>query len=115
MAIQTAQGKENLAVAYGTNAAFGALYTTAPGATAGTEPTGGTPAYARKALTWAPGTVDGIVTATATFDVPSGATIVGVGVHTAATGGTYLDGSAVTSQAFASQGTYAVTFTYTQS
>ena len=115
MAIQTAQGKENLAVAYGTNAAFGALYTTAPGATAGTEPTGGAPAYARKALTWAPGTVDGIVTATATFDVPSGATIVGVGVHTAVTGGTYLDGSAVTSQAFASQGTYAVTFTYTQS
>jgi len=115
MAIQTAQGKENLAVAYGTNAAFGALYTTAPGATAGTEPTGGTPAYARKALTWAPGTVDGIVTATATFDVPSGATIVGVGVHTALTGGTYLDGATVTSQAFASQGTYAVTFTYTQS
>jgi len=115
MAIQTAQGKENLAVAYGTNAAFGALYTTAPGASAGTEPTGGAPAYARKALTWAPGTVDGIVTATATFDVPSGATIVGVGVHTAVTGGTYLDGAGVTSQAFASQGTYAVTFTYTQS
>jgi len=115
MAIQTAQGKENLAVAYGTNAAFGALYTTAPGASAGTEPTGGAPAYARKALTWAPGTVDGIVTATATFDVPTGATIVGVGVHTAVTGGTYLDGAAVTSQAFASQGTYAVTFTYTQS
>ena len=115
MAIQTAQGKENLAVAYGTNAAFGALYTTAPGATAGTEPTGGAPAYARKALTWAAGTVDGVVTATATFDVPSGATIVGVGVHTALTGGTYLDGASVTSQAFASQGTYAVTFTYTQS
>jgi len=36
-------------------------------------------------------------------------------VHTAVTGGTYLDGATVTSQAFASQGTYAVTFTYTQS
>jgi len=115
MAIQTAQGKENLAVAYGTNAPYGALYTTAPGATAGTEPTGGTPAYARKALTWAPGTVDGVVTATATFDVPTGTTIVGVGVHTALTGGAYLDGGTVTSQAFSSQGTYAVTFTYTQS
>jgi len=115
MAIQTSQGKENLAVAYGTNAAYGALYTTAPGSTAGTEPSGGAPAYARKALTWAPGTVDGIVTASATFDVPSGATIVGVGVHTALTGGAYLDGGTVTSQAFSSQGTYAVTFTYTQS
>ena len=115
MAIQTAQGKENLAVAYGTNAPYGALYTTAPGATAGTEPTGGAPAYARKALTWAPGTVDGVVTATATFDVPTGTTIVGVGVHTALTGGAYLDGGTVTSQAFSSQGTYAVTFTYTQS
>lgn len=113
MAIQTAQGKENLAVAYGTNAAYGALYTTAPGATAGTEPTGG--GYARLPLTWAPGTVDGIVTATATFNVPVGATIVGVGVHTAVTAGTYLDGATVTSQAFASAGTYTVTFTYTQS
>ncbi len=115
MAIQTAQGKENLAVAYGTAATHGAVYTSAPGGTAGTEPSGGAPAYARKALTWAPGTVDGVVTATATFDIPSGATIVGVGVHTALTGGTYLDGASVTSQAFASQGTYQVTFTFTQS
>jgi hypothetical protein len=115
MPIQTAQQKENLAVAYGTNATYGAIYTSAPGASAGTEPSGGSPAYARKALTWAPGTVDGVVTATATFDVPSGATIVGAGVHTAVTGGTYLDGGAVTSQAFATQGTYTVTYTYTQS
>lgn len=115
MAIQTAQGKENLAVAYGTNATHGAVYTTAPGASAGTEPSGGSPAYARKALTWAPGTVDGVVTATATFDIPSGTTVVGVGLHTALTAGTYLDGASVTSQTFASQGTYQVTFTYTQS
>ena len=122
MAIQTAQGKENLAVAYGNAATFGAIYTTAPGATAGTEPAGGTPAYARKPLTWAPGTVDGIVTATATFDVPAGATIAGYGVHTALTGGTYLDGSTFkdgsnnpVTQPFVSQGTYAVTFNYTQS
>lgn len=115
MAIQTAQGKEHLAVAYGTNATFGALYTTAPSASAGTEPSGGSPAYARKALTWTAGTVDGVVTATATFDVPAGATIVGAGVHTAVTAGTYLDGGAVTSQAFASQGTYQATFTFTQS
>ena len=115
MAIQTAQQKENVAIAYGTNATWGACYTSAPGGSAGTEPSGGSPAYARKALTWTGGTVDGVVTATATFDIPSGATIVGIGVHTAVTAGTYLDGVAITSQAFASQGTLAVTFTYTQS
>jgi hypothetical protein len=115
MAIQTAQQKENVAIAYGNAATFGAVYTTAPGASQGTEPTGGSPAYARKSLTWTAGTVDGIVTATAVFDIPSGSTIVGAGVHTAVTAGTYLDGASVTSQAFASQGTYTVTFTYTQS
>ena len=115
MAIQTAQQRENVAVAYGAAATYAALYTTAPGGSAGTEPTGGSPAYARKALTWTAGTVDGVVTATATFDVPAGATIVGAGVHTAVTAGTYLDGAAVTSQAFGTQGTYTLTLTYTQS
>ena len=115
MAIQTAVQKENLAIAYGTNATYAALYTTAPGGTAGTEPSGGSPAYARKALTWVPGSSDGVNAVTVTFDVPAGATIVGAGVHTAITAGTYLDGGSVTSQAFASQGTYALTLTYTQS
>src|SRR4051794_39080506 len=114
MAIQTTTEKNNLATAYGGNAAFGAVYTTAPGASAGTEPSGGSPAYARKPLSWgAP--ANGVVTATAVFDIPAGTTVAGVGVHTALTAGTYLDGGAVTSQAFATQGTYTATFTYTQS
>lgn len=113
MAIQTAGEKNSLATKYGADATFAAIYTTAPGGTAGTEPTGGSPAYARKAVTWgAPS--NGVITATVTFDVPAGATIVGAGLHTAVTAGTYLDGVAVTSQAFASQGTYALTLTYTQ-
>jgi len=115
MAIFTNAQKETLAIAYGNAALYGALYTTAPGASAGTEPSGGSPAYARKALSWTAGGSDGIVSVTVTFDVPAGATIVGVGVHTAVTGGTYLDGASITSQAFASQGTFQVTFTYTQS
>jgi hypothetical protein len=114
MAIQTTVEKNNLATDYGTDAAYGAVYTTAPGASQGTEPSGGSPAYARKALTWGAPT-NGVITATATFDIPAGATIVGIGVHTAVTAGTYLDGATVTSQAFATQGTLAVTFTYTQS
>ena len=114
MAIQTSTQRNNLATAYGTNATHAALYTTAPGATAGTEVTGGSPAYARKAISWGAPT-NGVITATVTFDVPSGTTVVGAGVHTALTAGTYLDGGSVTSQAFASQGTYQLTLTYTQS
>jgi hypothetical protein len=115
MPIQTNAQRETLAIAYGNAATHGAIYTTAPGASQGTEPTGGSPAYARKALTWVPGGSDGVNTATATFDVPAGTTVVGAGLHTALTAGTYLDGNSVTSQAFATQGTYTLTFTYTQS
>ena len=114
MTIQTATQKNTLATAYGTAATHAAIYTTAPGGSAGTEPSGGSPAYARKAISWGSAS-GGVITATVTFDVPTGTTIVGAGVHTAITAGTYLDGAAVTSQAFASQGTYALTLTYTQS
>lgn len=113
MAIQTTTQKNNLATAYGTNATYAALYTTAPGASQGTEVTGGSPAYARKSISWGAAS-GGVITGTVTFDVPSGTTVVGAGVHTAITAGTYLDGASVTSQAFASQGTYQLTLTYTQ-
>lgn len=112
MAVQTSAMRDILANAYHSSATYGAVYTTAPGATAGTEPSGGSPAYARKALSWAAGNGG---TAAPTFDIPAGVTIVGAGVHSAVTAGTYYDGVAVTSQAFASQGTYQVTYTYTQS
>ena len=114
MAIQTVTMRNALATAYGTNATYGALYTTAPGGSAGTEVTGGSPAYARKALSWGAASAS-VVTVTVTFDVPASTTVVGAGVHTAITAGTYLDGASVTSQNFASQGTYALTYTYTQS
>lgn len=109
MAIQTTGARNSLAAAYGTGAVTTALYTTAPGATAGTEP--GAP-YARKTLTWGAPT-NGTVTATATFDIPTGTTIVGAGVH--GSDGAYLDGGAVTSQAFATPGTYVLTLTFTES
>ena len=113
MAIQTTAMKNVLATEYGATALYAALYTTAPGASAGTEVTGGSPAYARKSISWgAPS--NGVITATVTFDVPSGTTVVGAGVHSAVTAGTYYDGASVTSQAFASQGTYQLTLTYTQ-
>lgn len=116
MTIQTATQKNRLATAYGAaggGATHAALYTTAPGATAGTEVTGGSPAYARKPISWSAPS-NGVMTATVTFDVPAGTTVVGAGVHDALTAGNYLDGAAVTSQAFATQGTYALTLTYSQ-
>jgi hypothetical protein len=113
MAIQTSTQKNTLATAYGTAAAYGALFTTAPGGSPGTEVTGGSPAYARKALTWGSPSA-GVITASATFDVPA-CTVVGTGVYTASTGGTYLDGNTVTSQTFSTQDTVTVTFTFTES
>lgn len=114
MAIQTVTQRNTLATAYGAAALYAAVYTTAPGGSAGTEPSGGSPAYARKSITWGAASAS-VITATVVFDIPTGTTIIGAGVHTAITAGTYLDGGAVTSQAFASQGTYTLVLTYTQS
>jgi hypothetical protein len=47
--------------------------------------------------------------------VPASTTVVGYEHFSAVTAGTYLDGVSITSQTFASQGTYAITPTYTQS
>jgi len=110
MPIQTAQQRENLAVAYGAAATFASAHSASPGATGANEL-----AVTRKAVTWAPGTVDGTITATVTLDIPTGVTVGGIGLWTAVTGGTYLDGGTVTSQAYSSAGTYTVTFTFTQS
>ena len=114
MAIQTVAMRNLLVDAYKAAALYGALYTTAPSGTPGTEVSGGAPAYARKSLSWS-ATSASSSNCTPVFDVPSGTTVVGAGVHSAVTAGTYYDGGNVTSQAFASQGTYTLTITYTQS
>lgn len=113
MAIQTATMKNALAVEYGTLATHGALFTTTPGGSPGTEVTGGSPAYARKALTWSSPT-DGVITASAEFDVPA-CSVFGTGVYDAITAGNYLDGDPVAEVVFAGQDTVTVNFTYTQS
>lgn len=115
MAIATSQGKENLAVAYGTNAAYASLHSADPGTTGASEIAGGSPAYARKALTWAAGTVDGVVTASVTFDVPASVGITHAGIWTAASGGTFLDKVVAAYSSQTAQGTLTVNFTYTQS
>jgi hypothetical protein len=113
--VQTATMKNTLSDAYKGAATYADLYqTTGASTTAGTAMSaGGSPAYASKALTWGSSTA-GVVSATAVvFDVKSGDTVAGFGVKTGS-GGTHLDGAALTSQAFSSQGTYTLTPTYTQ-
>ena len=70
MAIQTVAMRNALVDAYKGQATYAALYSTAPGASAGTELTGGS--YARKAVSWG-ATANSASTATAiVFDVPFG-------------------------------------------
>lgn len=117
MAIQILAQRNAMATAYGVAAPFGALFTADPG-TSGTvtgECTGGSPTYNRKAMSWGAPSAS-VVTGTPTFDVASGTTVTFFGVAVSVTPGTadLRDKVAVTSQGFSSQGTYAVTGTYTQ-
>lgn len=71
------------------------------------EITGGDPAYARKAVTWAAAGSGAIrPNADLTFDIPSGATVDGWRAFTALSGGTNHGGFALTAEAFAGQGQY---------
>lgn len=118
MAIRTLAQRNAMATAYGAAAPNGALFTADPGTSGSAtgEVTGGSPAYARKAMNWGAASASAI-TGVPVFDVPSGTTVTWFGVTVSATAGTadVRDSVAVTSQAFASQGTYTVTATYTQS
>lgn len=118
MAIATLAQRNALATSYGTAAPYGALFTADPGTTGSVtgEVTGGSPAYNRKAMSWGAASASAI-TGAPVFDVPSGTTVTYFGVCVSVTPATadLRDRAAVTSQAFASQGTYTVTATYTQS
>jgi len=110
--IQTAVRKNLLAAAYAADSVSCALYSTVPGASAGTELTGGSPAYARITPSWGSASNGVIATTAMTFNVASGSTVAGFGLYNGSA--VYHDGASLTSQAFASQGTYALTVTYTQ-
>lgn len=117
----TASMKNTLATAYATAATYGALSTgTVPGSSPGTEVTGGSPAYARIHITagvaWGTASAGATTAGALSFNVPGGpTTVTGFEIYDAATTGNYLDGCTITSQTFSSQGTYAITPTYTQS
>lgn len=115
MPVQTTTMRNALVDAYKAQATHAALATTVPAASAGTEPSGGSPAYARKPSNWGATSNSAATAAPTAFDVPSGTTIAGAQFFNALTAGTYLDGGSVPSQPFASQGTYTLTATITVS
>lgn len=108
-----AQTRENLAIEYGSNATHAAAHTADPGSGMTNEVSGGS--YARQALTWTAGAVDGEVTASATFDIPSGTSVSHVTTTDAATGGSQIDKVTATYNSQPNDGTLTVNFTYTQS
>lgn len=119
MAIRNATMRTTLAGSYKTAGPYGALFSADPGTSGSVtgEITGGAPAYARVNLNWGTPASSAVTSAATAFNVASGTTVTYFGVCTSATATTadLQDSVAVTSQAFASQGTYTVTATYTQS
>jgi hypothetical protein len=84
------------------------LHTADPGSGGANEVSGGSPAYARKGITWnaaSGGNIDS--SNTPVFDVPAGTTITHAGFWSAASGGTFYGSSPLTvPETFGGQGTY---------
>lgn len=112
---RTGATKETAALAVTGLGGWISLHTADPGTTGANEATGGSPAYARKQTTWTGGSSDGVVTGSqVTIDVPAG-TYTHVGQWTASTGGTFIQGAAITSTTLGAQGQILVTPTDTES
>lgn len=107
MALSNA-GKNVMLDALGAVAVFASLHTADPGTTGASEVAGGSPAYARKAITWnasSGGDLDN--NANPTFDVPASTTVAYFGLWSAASGGTFYGGGALAaSETYSAQGTY---------
>jgi hypothetical protein len=116
--VRNATMRTTLANAYKTAAPYGALFSADPGTSgsATNELTGGSPAYARKALNWGTAANSAVTSSATSFDVAASATVAYFGVTTAGTAAVsdLQDSVAVTSQTFSGQGTYTITATYTQ-
>jgi hypothetical protein len=81
----------------------------------GTELTGGSPAYARKAVTWttaSDGTI--AVSANLTFDIPASTNVSGWRAFSALTSGTDYGGASLTQETYAAQGQYVLLATLTK-
>lgn len=97
-------------VSFAVATTYGSLHTADPGDTGASEVTGGSPAYARKSVTWnaaASGAMDD--SNVPVFDVPTATTVAYVGLWDAVSAGNFLGAANVTDEVFAAQGTYTLT------
>lgn len=109
MAALNNTGKHLMLDGFAASAVYVSLHTADPGTTGTSEATGGSPAYARKALTWAAASGGAKANSVAmVFDVPAG-TYGWMSYWSAVTAGTCYGGHALDlSQVFASQGTLTI-------
>lgn len=114
---KTTAVKNAMLAPYVTAAVYASLHTADPGATGASEATGGSPAYARKLISWGtPGTPTAgqVSGGTVTFDVPAG-TYTHIGYWSAITAGTFADGYALNASVVAgAQTTVPVAITESQ-
>lgn len=89
--------------------AIGALITHIALFDGASEVTGGSPAYARQAVTWTSAS-NGLIRPTAdlTFDIPAGANVTEWRGYTASSGGTNYGSGDLTDTPFAAQGEYSL-------
>lgn len=109
MAGLVAAGK-NLMLDSGFTPGFLSVHSADPGATGTSELTGGSPAYARKAITWG-GASAGVKSNTNSmvFDIPPGGVTAYVAYWSASTAGTYYGSRALSAtETFVGQGTLTV-------
>lgn len=107
MALDTA-GINAAADGVASKIAYVSMHSADPAGTGAHEISGGTPAYARKAVTWDPAT-GGVaaISAGVTFDIPPGTTISHVGLCDSLTGGAFYGGQALSSpETYGGQGSY---------
>lgn len=100
-------GKNAILDYLGTVAVFASLHSDDPGDAGANEIAGGSPAYARIAITWNPAAA-GILDSSnqPVFDVPAATTVSWAGFWSEVTGGIFYGAGNVTDEVFASQGTY---------
>lgn len=91
------------------SAGFASLHFADPGSAGGSEFSGGSPTYARKAITWTlpPNPAVGLVSSNAPlFDVAAGSQVRYFGLWTLASGGTFLGSGVLPAEDYARQGQY---------
>ena len=91
-------------------AVYASLHTASPGDSGANEVSGGSPAYARVAITFGAAAAGAISASNQpAFDVPGSTTVTHVGFWDASTAGNFLGYADVTDETFGAQGTYTLT------